>query len=65
MFIPSADIFHDFAKQGCISDVPGLLPFRARSAMASKIMHEIGFQHIINMTGGYTEWLAKGLPVVK
>jgi rhodanese-related sulfurtransferase len=37
----------------------------ARSAAASKIMTELGFQHIINMIGGYSEWAAAGLPVTK
>jgi rhodanese-related sulfurtransferase len=37
----------------------------ARSAAASKIMVELGFRHIYNMTGGITEWQARGFPVVK
>lgn len=37
----------------------------ARSATASKIMVELGFRHIYNMTGGFTEWQAQGFPVVK
>jgi rhodanese-related sulfurtransferase len=35
----------------------------ARSAAASKVMVELGFQNIINMTGGYTDWVSAGLPV--
>ena len=37
----------------------------ARSAAASKIMDGDGFQHINNMTGGYTAWVAAVLPVEK
>ena len=36
-----------------------------RSDMARKIMEELGFKHVINMTGGYTAWVAAGLPVEK
>ena len=37
----------------------------ARSAAASKILAELGFSHIYNMTGGMIAWQAAGLPVVK
>jgi rhodanese-related sulfurtransferase len=37
----------------------------ARSAGARDIMKELGFQNIYNMTGGITDWIARGLPVVK
>jgi rhodanese-related sulfurtransferase len=36
-----------------------------RSAAASKIMADLGFKDIYNMTGGITDWQAKGYPVVK
>jgi phage shock protein E len=36
-----------------------------RSAAASKIMLQSGFSHIINMTGGITEWISEGLEIVK
>ena len=36
-----------------------------RSAAAAKIMLELGFKSVYNMTGGITEWQAAGLPVVK
>ena len=36
-----------------------------RSAAASKIMAELGFTNIYNMTGGFTAWQAAGLPVIK
>lgn len=36
-----------------------------RSAAASKIMVELGFKDINNMTGGITDWQAQGFPVVK
>ena len=34
-----------------------------RSSAARDIMEEMGFKHVINMTGGYADWLAAGLPV--
>jgi rhodanese-related sulfurtransferase len=37
----------------------------ARSASASQIMLQQGFIHVINMTGGITEWINGGLGVVK
>lgn len=36
-----------------------------RSGLASKIMEELGFQHIYNMKGGIVKWKAKGFPVVR
>jgi rhodanese-related sulfurtransferase len=36
-----------------------------RSAAASQVMAELGFQYIYNMTGGYASWVATGLPVTK
>lgn len=36
-----------------------------RSAAASKVMADLGFKDIYNMTGGITDWQAQGLPVVK
>lgn len=36
-----------------------------RSAAASRVMAELGFKYIYNMTGGYTDWVAAGLPVVQ
>ncbi len=36
-----------------------------RSAAAIKVMAELGFKHIINMTGGFTAWVAAGFPVNK
>jgi phage shock protein E len=37
----------------------------ARSSAASAIMLKDGFIHIVNMTGGITEWMTKGFEVVK
>lgn len=34
-----------------------------RSAAASKIMAELGFKYIYNITGGYSAWVAAGFPV--
>jgi phage shock protein E len=36
-----------------------------RSAAASQVMAELGFKDIYNMTGGFTDWLAAGLPFQK
>jgi rhodanese-related sulfurtransferase len=36
-----------------------------RSAAASDIMLEMGFDNIYNMTGGITDWQAAGYPVVQ
>jgi rhodanese-related sulfurtransferase len=36
-----------------------------RSAAASKVMVELGFKYIYNITGGFSAWLAAGLPVSK
>jgi rhodanese-related sulfurtransferase len=37
----------------------------ARSASASQIMLHQGFIHIINMTGGITEWINEGFTITK
>ncbi|MCL5069362.1 MAG: rhodanese-like domain-containing protein [Actinobacteria bacterium] len=36
-----------------------------RSTQAAQILAKSGFTQIYNMTGGITEWIAKGYPVVK
>jgi rhodanese-related sulfurtransferase len=36
-----------------------------RSASARDVMKELGFQQIYNISGGITDWIAQGLPVVK
>jgi phage shock protein E len=36
-----------------------------RSAAATRVMKELGFKDIYNMTGGFSSWQAAGLPVVK
>jgi rhodanese-related sulfurtransferase len=36
-----------------------------RSATATGIMIDSGFTNVYNMTGGITQWLADGLPVVQ
>jgi rhodanese-related sulfurtransferase len=36
-----------------------------RSAAASQVMAESGFKYIYNMTGGFSAWVAIGLPVNK
>ena len=37
----------------------------ARSAAARDIMKELGLKNIINLTKGYIDWMAAGLPIVK
>jgi rhodanese-related sulfurtransferase len=37
----------------------------ARSNTARNIMEASGFRHILNMTGGITEWISLGFPTVK
>jgi rhodanese-related sulfurtransferase len=37
----------------------------ARSNLARNVMKELGFKYVINMTGGYSDWAAAGLPVNK
>ncbi|OGO43153.1 MAG: hypothetical protein A2137_07945 [Chloroflexi bacterium RBG_16_58_8] len=34
-----------------------------RSDMARDIMEEMGFRNVINVTGGFSDWEAAGLPV--
>jgi rhodanese-related sulfurtransferase len=36
-----------------------------RSAAASKVMAELGFRYINNMTGGFSAWVAAELPISK
>jgi len=36
-----------------------------RSSAARDIMEEAGFKHVINMTGGFSDWQAAGLPVTQ
>jgi len=36
-----------------------------RSDMARDIMVGLGFKYVINMTGGYADWVSAGLPVEK
>jgi rhodanese-related sulfurtransferase len=36
-----------------------------RSAAASQVMAESGFQYIYNVAGGFASWVAAGLPVTK
>ena len=36
-----------------------------RGAGARDVMKELGFQHVSNITGGITAWIAQSLPMVK
>ena len=33
-----------------------------RSAMAAAVLQMMGFKNVLNMEGGYTRWVADGLP---
>ena len=33
-----------------------------RSAFAAKTLEELGYEHVVSLTGGYTEWKRNGLP---
>jgi len=36
-----------------------------RSGQAMRIMESLGFKEVYNLSGGITDWIAGGLPVVK
>src|SRR5882762_6600769 len=36
-----------------------------RSMLAAKALHELGYQNVVNLQGGYQKWAQSGLPVVK
>src|SRR5712691_10440103 len=36
-----------------------------RSILAAKALKELGFQHVINLQGGYQKWVQSGLPTVR
>lgn len=36
-----------------------------RSGLAMEIFKELGFKDVLNMTGGITEWISQGYPIVK
>src|ERR671930_1978437 len=36
-----------------------------RSMLAAKALHELGYQTVINLQGGYQKWVQSGLPTVK
>ncbi len=36
-----------------------------RSAKAMEIMKELGFENVMEMEGGYNEWVRQNLPVIK
>ena len=36
-----------------------------RSTVASKILIDSGFKHIVNMRGGISDWIKKNYPVVR
>jgi rhodanese-related sulfurtransferase len=61
----SADFKEKVAKLD--KNIPYIVYCRSgsRSAAASKIMAELGFSEIYNMTGGFTDWQAAGFPVAK
>lgn len=36
-----------------------------RSVLAGKVLRELGYQHVINLAGGYQRWVQSGLPTVR
>src|SRR5882762_4113222 len=36
-----------------------------RSLLAAKALKELGYQHVINLQGGFQKWTQSGLPVVR
>lgn len=36
-----------------------------RSMLAGKVLRDLGYQHVINLKGGYQAWAQSGLPVVR
>jgi adenylyltransferase/sulfurtransferase len=36
-----------------------------RSMLAAKALHELGYENVINLQGGYQKWAQSGLPTVK
>ncbi len=36
-----------------------------RSMLAAKALHELGYQNVVNLQGGYQKWAQSGLPTVK
>lgn len=36
-----------------------------RSALAGKVLRDLGYSNVINLAGGYQKWVQSGLPVVK
>jgi molybdopterin/thiamine biosynthesis adenylyltransferase/rhodanese-related sulfurtransferase len=36
-----------------------------RSMLAAKVLHDLGYQNVVNLQGGYQKWVQSGLPVVK
>ncbi|HUH15435.1 MAG TPA: rhodanese-like domain-containing protein, partial [Gaiellaceae bacterium] len=56
------------------SRIEGLVPDRAReivlycsggsrSAFAAKALQELGYEHVVSLTGGFTDWKRNGYPV--
>lgn len=36
-----------------------------RSALAADALQQMGYQHVLSLAGGYSAWVAKGLPLEK
>jgi rhodanese-related sulfurtransferase len=34
-----------------------------RSALAARTLHEMGYQNVVSLAGGFKAWVGKGLPV--
>ncbi|OLC16292.1 MAG: molybdopterin biosynthesis protein MoeB [Candidatus Rokubacteria bacterium 13_1_40CM_69_27] len=61
--------FLEFRIAGVVSDpaMPIVLYCQTglRSVLAAKALKELGYQHVINLVGGYQKWAQSGLPTVR
>ncbi|OLE37999.1 MAG: molybdopterin biosynthesis protein MoeB [Candidatus Rokubacteria bacterium 13_1_20CM_2_70_7] len=61
--------FLEFRIAGVVSDpaMPIVLYCQTglRSVLAAKALKELGYQHVINLGGGYQKWAQSGLPTVR
>jgi adenylyltransferase/sulfurtransferase len=61
--------FLEFRIGGTVSDpkMPVVLYCQTglRSVLAARQLKELGYEHVINLQGGYAKWAQSGLPVVK
>ena len=61
----AVDPGHPAYKQGITPDMSFILACAsgARSALATETLHQLGFDDVSNLEGGFNAWKAQGLPV--